>query len=208
MINPRYRMVVRIAAAATIIAAGLACLPFEWARIIGMTTLLGVAYGVLNDCMACRVCIEYFTIGHVWDEQRLERRALLTLNPWLTALACGTYGSWHVSALGGLVLAVACRTPLPGANTTLVGASQLIVPLVAGAMVGLAAGECASRYTRTKIEMSPPPPGSLTYMQMPPHMLAKWHACSARNSVGYVVAIIGLPALSLIVLALRSRVFN
>ncbi len=203
LINPRYRTVIRIAVAGVAIAAGMACLPFQWARIIGMTTLVGVLYGILNDCIACRVCIEYFTIGHVWDGKNLERRALLTLNPWLTALACGTYGSWHVSALGGIVLSVACCVPLPGASRS-VDTGRVLMLLAAGAAAGLVAGEGASRYAQIVTKMSPPAPGVI-FGTVPPEMLGKWRACSARNSVGYIVALVGLPLLSLTILAIRKQ---
>jgi hypothetical protein len=89
------------AATATGLAIGAVLAPWEAVRIIGLTVLTGVGYGIANDMVACRDCIEYFTVGHIYDGTAFRNRALKTLDPNLNAIAWGAIATWHVCAIGG-----------------------------------------------------------------------------------------------------------
>lgn len=114
LVNQRYRSLVYTAAAATGLAIAAVRAPWEAVRIIGTTVLTGIGYGVVNDMIACRDCIEYFTVGHGYDGKNLGYRALNTLDPSLNALAWGTMATWPVCTIAGVFFAFLARTPLPG----------------------------------------------------------------------------------------------
>jgi hypothetical protein len=70
-------------------------------RIVSVTVLAAIVYGILHDQVTARVCVEYFTIGHppVFD----------TNNPTLLALGWGVLATWWVGLLLGIPLAAAAR---------------------------------------------------------------------------------------------------
>ncbi len=69
--------------------------------IIFLSVAAAIVYGVLQDQITARVCVEYFTIGHppVFETQ----------NPTLLALGWGVIATWWVGLLLGMALAVAAR---------------------------------------------------------------------------------------------------
>lgn len=72
-------------------------------KIVGLCVLFCVVYGVLHDQVTARVCIEYFTIGHV-PVLPPEYET-----PTNLAFAWGVIATWWVGVLLGIPLAVACR---------------------------------------------------------------------------------------------------
>lgn len=70
-------------------------------RIIAMTMLAAITYGILHDQVTARVCLEYFTIGHP--------PIFPTTNPTLLALGWGVVATWWVALPLGILLAVAAR---------------------------------------------------------------------------------------------------
>lgn len=119
LINPKYASQIYTALAATGTAAiGLCIGRPESVKIAALTVLTGVSYGITNDMIACRDCIEYFTVGHVYDGLHLRRRPLLTLNPTLNALVWGMLATWHVSTIAGCALATVARVPVPKLSST------------------------------------------------------------------------------------------
>src|SRR5262249_11114159 len=73
----------------------------EWLKIIGLGVVGAIAYGIAHDNVTARVCVEYFTIGHV--------PIFGTENPTLLALGWGVLATWWVGLGLGLLLALACR---------------------------------------------------------------------------------------------------
>lgn len=67
-------------------------------KIIGVTTLAFVIYGILHDQITARVCIEYFTIGHP--------PLVATTNPTLIAIAWGFMATWWFGLLMGTLIAM------------------------------------------------------------------------------------------------------
>jgi hypothetical protein len=168
LVNPRYATVVYTAAAAVILALAASC----WATsttvlVASRVMLLGVAYGIANDLLACHECIEYFTVGHVNDGRRLEKRLVLTLDPCINALVWGAVATWHVSLAAGCLLA---WTRPEVDMRALVGAALLVLVLA----------HVASRFAIQA-------PSAVVYPECRTNIYPAWTACSVRNGTGYVL---------------------
>jgi hypothetical protein len=101
----------------------------EWIKIILLSVASAVVYGILQDQITARICLEYFTIGHppVFGT---------TQDPTVLAFGWGVLATWWVGLLLGLLLAAVARL---GSRPKL-GARELLKPiLVLMAFVGLAA---------------------------------------------------------------------
>src|SRR6266545_7806607 len=70
-------------------------------RIVLLCVLAAVVYGITQDQVTARVCVEYFTIGHL--------PLFETSSPTLLALGWGTVATWWVGLPLGLALSVAAR---------------------------------------------------------------------------------------------------
>jgi hypothetical protein len=111
-------------------------------------TLLGlictIIYGILQDQITARLCVEYFTIGH-------SRIFGDTEDPTLLALGWGVLATWWVGLILGVPLAVVARI----GSYPQVDASRLVKPIlilmasvafvaliagIVGYLVGLAGG--------------------------------------------------------------------
>ena len=202
LVNQRYRPLVHVAAAATGLAIAAVIAPWEAVRIVGMTVLTGVGYGVANDMVACRDCIEYFTVGHFYDEQNLRYRPLNTLNPSLNALAWGAIATWHVCAIAGAFFALLARTPLPGLALKIT-AVQLAPYLAIGAAVALLVSHVRSRMAQKEMADNP----HHKYFGVPLELQSGWEACNTRNMTGYASIGIGGAILSIAMIAARAGLF-
>lgn len=102
------------------------------ARIVLLCIVAAMLYGVAQDMVTARVCVEYFTVGHppVFD----------TESPTLLALGWGVSTTWWVGALLAVPLTVVSRA---GGRPAL-DARDLVKPVLALlgviAAVALAAG--------------------------------------------------------------------
>lgn len=202
LINQRYQPLVYTAAAATGLAIAAVVAPWEAVKIIGMTVLTGVGYGIANDMVACRDCIEYFTVGHVYDAKRLTLRPLNTLNPTLNALAWGAIATWHVCALAGTFFALVARTPLPGLALKIT-AVQLAPYLAVGAAIALLVSHRRSRMAQKEMADNP----QIKHYGVPRNLQSGWEACNIRNMTGYASIGIGGGILSIAMIAARAGLF-
>jgi hypothetical protein len=104
----------------------------DFAKIVLLAVLAAVVYGVLQDQVTARVCVEYFTLGH--------KSLFATDDPMLLALGWGVIATWWVGLLLGIPLALCARL---GSRPKLT-ARQLVVPvgiqLASVAVIALAAG--------------------------------------------------------------------
>lgn len=73
----------------------------EGFKIVGGSILAAVLYGIAQDQVTARVCVEYFTIGHV--------NLFGTDSPTLLAFGWGIIATWWVGLLLGIPLAVCAR---------------------------------------------------------------------------------------------------
>jgi hypothetical protein len=89
----------------------------DHAKIVLLAVLAAVCYGVLQDQVTARVCVEYFTLGHP--------PVFSTDDPTLLALGWGVIATWWVGVLLGVPLALCARFgPRPKLT-----AGQLLVPI-------------------------------------------------------------------------------
>lgn len=198
IVNPRYRPLVYSACVATGVAVGAVFAPWEAVKIVGLTVLLGVSYGIANDLIACRDCIEYFTVGHHYDGTELRNRPIKTLNPNLNAIVWGMVATWPVCAIAGSILALMARAPVPGLVLK-ISAVQLAPYLVIGAALTIIFAHVVSRSAQKKMAANP----HEKYFGVPLNLQAGWEACNIRNSTGYAaVGILGI-ALSIAIIAAR-----
>lgn len=69
--------------------------------IVALCIGSAIAYGILHDQVTARVCVEYFTVGHV--------RILDTESPTILGLVWGVIATWWVGLMLGVPLAIAAR---------------------------------------------------------------------------------------------------
>ncbi len=105
--NPLYK-----AAAATALAAGSLCTPWESVRIIGSTILAGVGYGIANEKISSWGCSQHFFADHISDSSNLRNRPIQGLNPNLNAIISGMLDYWSIASIAGIFLAAVARAPL------------------------------------------------------------------------------------------------
>lgn len=73
----------------------------EFLKIIALCPVAVVAYGIAQDQVTIRVCLEYFTIGHP--------RLFSTESPTQLAIAWGVIATWWVGASLGTLAAIVSR---------------------------------------------------------------------------------------------------
>jgi hypothetical protein len=70
-------------------------------RILLLSIVAAVVYGILHDQITARVCIEYFTIGHP--------RIIASESPTMLAFAWGVVATWWVGLILGVPLGLVAR---------------------------------------------------------------------------------------------------
>ncbi len=107
-------------------------------KIIGLSVVAAILYGVAHDQVTARVCVEYFTIGHP--------QLFATESPTLLGIGWGIIATWWVGALLGAPLAFAAiRGPRPrrsagslvrpiGVLLAFMGAAALVAGLIGFAL--------------------------------------------------------------------------
>lgn len=203
LINQKFQPIVYATAVATGLAVTAVLTPWEAVKIIGMTVLTGVAYGIANDMIACRDCIEYFTVGHFYDGKLLRFRLLNTLDPNLNALVWGAASTWHVCAIAGTFFAMLARTPLPGLALK-VTAIRLAPYLAIGTSLALIVSHVRGRLAQKQMICDP----FFKHKGVPSDLQAGWEACIVRNITGYASIGIGGAILSIAMIAARARLFT
>jgi hypothetical protein len=74
----------------------------EGLKILGLTVVSAIVYGVLHDMVTANVCVEYFTIFHP--------DLFHTTSPWLLALGWGVVATWWMGLFLGLMILAAARS--------------------------------------------------------------------------------------------------
>jgi hypothetical protein len=73
----------------------------EALKIIVLSILAAVTYGIVHDQITARICIEYFTVFHP--------HVINSSSPTLQGLVWGVRATWWVGAFLGIPLALAAR---------------------------------------------------------------------------------------------------
>ena len=102
-------------------------------KIILLCILVAIVYGILHDQVTARVCVEYFTVGHA--------PIFPTESPTLLAFAWGTFATWWVGLILGVVAALVSRVgswpKLNAVNLVRPIAGLLIIMAVASLLTGI-----------------------------------------------------------------------
>ena len=200
-INPQYKLLVGIAAAASGLAIAATAAPWEPVRIVGTTMITGIAYGILNDLIACRQCIQYFTVGHVYGGNFL----FSTFNPNWNALAWGAISTWWAAAIAGVSFALSARMPFPWLVHK-VSRAQLVPYLLKGAGLAFGVSHINSYLARrekenTLLHPGDPPPS------IPLKIQSAWAGCKTLNETGYLtLGLLGV-ALTVGIIAARAGLY-
>ena len=161
----------------------------EAVKIVLLCIAGSVAYGVLHDQITARICIEYFTVGHV--------RMWATDSPTMHGLLWGVIATWWVGTGLGLLVAVAARVgPGPRRDWRWVRRRLvwcLVATAVAAAVVGL-----QTAFTT----YAPAPPGS-RLAGLPTGTQHRFHICRSIHNASYAAG--GLFGLVLAGRTLLSR---
>lgn len=161
----------------------------ESLKIVAVSVLAAICYGVVHDQITVRVCLEYFTIGHP--------PVFPTQDPTLLALGWGVIATWWVGLPLGILLAyVSRRGPQPA---LVIG--QLIRPLLillgCMALSAILAGVSAAILAR----------GGGAYVNefrsIPPNARVGFVTALWSHTASYVSGVVG--GLVLVVWAARRR---
>ena len=174
LVNPRYEGIINQSLAIMLTALVASFFPWQFVRMWGRFVLLLMAYGIGNDLIACRVCPQYFTVGHFYDGERLESRLLKTMDPTLTAVVWGIVVTATLGGLGSLVLSA--KFTMSGLDEALVMKSAFMYLLTV-----LAVADIVSRLVKFSVD-----PSQLAYGGIPAELRGGWQSTNARNAIGYL----------------------
>jgi hypothetical protein len=73
----------------------------EFVKIVLLSIVAAICYGILHDQVTARICVEYFTVFHP--------PVFHTINPTLLGLCWGVIATWWVGAFLGVILAITAR---------------------------------------------------------------------------------------------------
>jgi hypothetical protein len=149
----------------------------EFLKIVALSVVTAIAYGILHDQVTARVCLEYFTIAHP--------RIMESQSPTLLAFAWGVLATWWVGLGLGVPLAMCCRIgPPPRISARGVLRPLIGVLCVMGAMA-LVAGTTAYLFAR--------PPGQWMWFpsQIPPERQQQFVAAAAAHLASYAFGFLG-----------------
>lgn len=150
----------------------------EFLKIIALTIIAAIVYGVLHDQVTARVCVEYFTVAHPPLFGGLT-------SPTLLAFAWGVIATWWAGAYVGVPLAIVSRY---GAWPKL-SARDLVRPLavlfLAMAISALTYGVWGWRHAIADAHLRASV-GEFVSTDRAPAFVADWFAHSASYTVGFV----------------------
>ncbi len=161
----------------------------EFLKIVGLSIVAAVLYGIAHDQVTARVCLEYFTIFHP--------PVFHTQSPTLLALGWGFIATWWVGAFLGICLAIACRVGSPprlSASNELRPIAWLLVTMGACALVS---GVVGFFWGQVPDDMK-----GLLASNLERRFLADWWAHSASYATGF------LGGMVLCAMALRRRIMG
>ncbi len=196
LIHPNYRSEVALSIATTV-AAGCALFSrYETAKIIGLTVLTAVGYGVLNNMVACRHCSEYFIVeDEPSKKDPMTARLVRSLSPSVNALIWAVWW-WQRSCYFGACFAAAARIPF-SKSVYQISARQLAPYMAACAAVTFVIANLKARNAQIALQ-DEIDVGDLMISQKHPGvhktLQAAWEACTVRTHMnrtgGYVASIV------------------
>jgi hypothetical protein len=165
----------------------------ESLRIILLSVVAAMIYGILHDQITARVCVEYFTIGHP------QLFVIPTNDPTRLGIGWGIVATWWVGMPLGIALAVAAQVgarPPRTARSVIMPITTLLSIMAVGA---LAAGLIGWLLARRGTVFLLNPLAELVPREKHSAFLADLWAHSASYLVGIVGGIV------LVICTWRSR---
>ena len=162
-------------------------------RIIALTVVAAITYGILHDQVTARICIEYFTIGHP--------PLIPTDSPTLLAIGWGIVATWWVGLPLGVLLAAAARLGRrPKWTTRQLRRPLVIVLLCMGACAAVAGVVGGVLAIRGDVWLVPPMSARVPAERHVPFLVDLW-----MHSASYLAGMIGGIALTLWTWRQRGR---
>ena len=148
-------------------------------RIVILCVVAAVGYGLVQDQVTARVCVEYFTIGHP--------PVFATESPTLLALGWGVIATWWVGLLLGVPLSLAARVGKRPTRDARDLVKPVLVLLAVIASAALVAGIVGYVLARTGAIFLLQPLAD----QVPADRHALFLADGAAHNVAYAAGFIG-----------------
>ncbi|MEP0766475.1 MAG: hypothetical protein HRF45_08055 [Fimbriimonadia bacterium] len=150
----------------------------EGLKIVGVCVLASVVYGLVQDQITSRICIEYFTVFHP--------PVIVSDSPTLVGLVWGVIATWWVGVLLGAPLVMVSRLgsrPELNAADLVRPIAWLMVAVAIGALVAGVAG-----YIASKNGWAWPPEWVATQLPVEKHaaFMADWWAHQMAYDVGFL----------------------
>ncbi len=150
----------------------------EGLKIVGLCVVASVVYGLVQDQITARICLEYFTVFHP--------PVIVSDSPTLVALVWGVIATWWVGVLLGVPLAMVSRLgslPELDAVDLVRPVAWLMIVVAIGASVGGVAG-----YLAAKNGWAWPPEWVTTELPARKHaaFMADWWAHQMAYDLGFL----------------------
>jgi hypothetical protein len=149
----------------------------QFLKIIALSILAGVLYGIVHDQVTARICLEYFTVFHP--------PLLPTHSPTLLALGWGIIATWWMGAFLGTALAIVCRA----GSWPKLSARNLVKPmealLVTMAICAILAGMCGYLWGSFPEDMR-----GILAPSLERRFLADWWAHTASYASGFLGSVV------------------
>jgi hypothetical protein len=162
-------------------------------KIVLLSVLTAVVYGILHDQVTARICVEYFTVGHA--------RLIDSESPTVLGLFWGVVATWWVGLALGIGLAIAARAgsrPKLAPRDLIPALIHLLVVMFATALVGGLAGYVTGKTGIFRLV-------ERLATQMPPDRHLPFLVCGWTHSASYLAALIGGITLWVLVWKQRGR---
>ena len=170
----------------------------EKLKILAHTIFSGAICRFFSNRVSSENCIEYFTVGHLWDTQKTRFRPIQSLNPITTAWVWACIQTWHINTLAGSLFALIARTPFHQSLRKL--SSTQIFPLILCNDILIQV--FASKYARdASVEMHKTP--YKKFYGVPLNKQAQWEESHVRNKTASSHKRFSITLVSLTILASR-----
>jgi len=160
-------------------------------KIVALSVLSAVVYGIIHDQITARICVEYFTVGHA--------RLIDSDSPTVLGLFWGFVATWWVGLPLGTGLAIAARAgrrPKLGARDLVPSLIRLMgvmyaVAALAG-LIGLFTAQAGIFHLVPRLAARVPPERHIAFL-----------ICGWAHSASYLAALVG--GITLWILTWRKR---
>jgi hypothetical protein len=154
----------------------------ESLKIVALTIVAAVIYGILQDQVTARVCVEYFTVAHP--------RVFDTDNPTALAFGWGVIATWWVGVLLGVPLTLVARLGRRPKLTARDLVRPLLVSMGCIAVIAFIAGLVGFGSSRDGVNLLPAPVVEKIPPEKVPLLLADAWAHSAAYGGGFVAGLV------------------